>query len=140
MRSKAIEIEIDIELIHQEVLDSGVLDIEYSARGMSTPVEVAEDEVVERVGCNILWIHSDGFKPFLDEYFQYLTAVISVYNRATKTDHLNLYIEDIDAEESEYNYTDQEGITYRNVRFSELGEVNLAEVKFRRELENEINE
>ena len=116
MRSVGIEIEIDTSLIPQGILNSGILDIEFSSKE----------------NCNICWIHSDGYKPFLQEHFQYLGAAISVYNRVTGTDHLNLYVEtseDID----EYG-ENISGVKHKNIRFSELGSVNLPDVKFKRDL------
>ena len=116
MRSDGIEIQINKGLIPQEILDSGVLDIEYSSKE----------------GYDILWIHDDGYKPFLHEYFQYLNAGLSAYNRKTKTDHLELFIE-TEEELDEYG-VEIDGIKYENITFSNVGVADLSKAKFKREL------
>ena len=119
MRSTGIAIKIDISKIPQEVIDSGVLDIEYSSKEKK----------------HILWIHDDGFKPFLKEHFEHLSAAESAYNRKTKTDHLNIYIETT-GELTEFD-EGVEGVKYKNVKFSELGKTNLKKVKFKRNLKHD---
>lgn len=117
MRSDGIEIKIKLNQIPQEVIDSGVLDIEYSSKK----------------GYDILWIHDDGFKPFLEEYFQYLSAAEEAYNRVTKTDHLNIFIEDTTIDEYGIEI---DNIKYKNIKFSELGSIDLTKVKFKRDLKD----
>ncbi len=118
-RSQSIEIEIDINLIPQEITNSNTLDIEYSSK----------EEYF------ILWIHPDSsYKPFKQEHFQYLGAARSAYNRKTKTDNLNIYIE-TNGEVGEYD-EGVEGIIYKNLKFSELGLVDLSKLKFKRDIKN----
>jgi hypothetical protein len=118
MRSGGIEIKINLNQIPQEIIDSGVLDIEYSSKK----------------GYDILWIHDDGFKPFLEEHFQHLAAAEEAYNRKTKTDHLNIYLE---TEDELGEYDEQiDDIKYKNIKFSELETVDLAKVKFKRNLKD----
>jgi len=115
MRNSAIEIEIDINLIPENIQKE--LDIEYWKQKEQWT----------------LWIHRDGFKPFLKEYFQHMNAVISVYNRLTITDHLNIYIE-VD-EIDEYGIDTGE-IKYKQLTWTELktGQINLNNVLLRKEL------
>ena len=117
-RSEAIEIEIDEKLIPTEILESDtILDIEYSSKE----------------GHYVLWIHPDStYKPFKQEHFQYLSAGKSVYNRKTKTDHLNIFIETTD-ELGSYDI-EKDDIKYKNIKFSELGNIDLAKVKFKRKI------
>ena len=118
MRSKGIRIELDIEIVPQEIIDSEELDIEFS----------------HHLGMFILWIHSDGYKPIQPEHMQYLAAAKSVHNLITKTDHLNLYIETTD-DIGDYGI-ETESKKYKNIRFSELDTINLNNVIFKREIES----
>ena len=97
MRNTGIEIEVDINLIPEEIQE--LLDIEYSSKK----------------GYDVLWIHDDGYKSFTTDLFQYMSAAKSVYNRSTKTDHLNLFIETTDILDE--NDKEVDGIKYKNIRF-----------------------
>jgi hypothetical protein len=118
MRNTGIEIEININQIPPEIISSGIFDVEYSSKN----------------GYNVLWIHDDGYKPFLSGYFQYLGAALSAYNRKTGTDHLDLFIET--SEDIDEHGIEVDGVNNKNIRFSELGGINLQEVKFKRDVKS----
>lgn len=113
-RNTAIEIHIDITGIPQSILDK--YDIEYYAAKKTYA----------------LWLHPGGkYKPFDRELFNYLSGIKKVINRRTKTDHLDLFIEA--AEIDEFGIEINE-IKYKNIRASELQNVDLTKVKLKREL------
>jgi hypothetical protein len=116
-RSTGIELEIEFDLIPKEVLDSNELDIEFSSKE----------------GYYILWIHESGYKPLEKKHFENLNAAKSAYNRKTKTNHLNLFIETDDTI-GVYGMITEDNKKYKNIKFSELGVINITKVKFKREL------
>lgn len=120
-RKTAIELHIDTIILSSDYIDILKLnyDIEFSSK---------ED-------CFLFWIHQGNYKPFSKDLFLYLSAIKKVYNRETKTDHLNLFIEATKIEFDEYGI-EFDGIFYKNIRFSELqaGNVNIKKVKLKREL------
>ena len=80
-----------------------------------------------------LWIHADGYKPFERELFQYLFALKGVYNNKTKQDHLNLFIQSDAIDEFGVEI---DGVKYKNIKASELGNYDLGNVLTERELNN----
>ena len=79
-----------------------------------------------------LWIHDDNYKPFERELFQYMFALKGVYNNRTKQDHLDLFIEANEIDE--FGIQTINGTKYKNVRASELGTIDLSQVKLKRDL------
>ena len=108
-RNGGIEIHFTNGIIPHKIKDK--YDIEFSSKENS----------------DILWIHPDGWKAFDIELFDYLSHVTKVYNRATGTDHLNLFVE-VDEMVDKYGveiYTPTGIRKFKNIRWSEIGEYNL---------------
>jgi len=104
-RNTAIEIRIDTNNVPSEIMAK--YDIQYST---------AEKEF-------ILWV--SDYKPFNKELLQYLGNVKSVYNRVTKTDHLNLYYETDKQEQYGLEVYANNGVRYfHNIRWSEIGTID----------------
>lgn len=104
-RSNSIQINIDTSGIPNYIIQK--YDIQFSSK---------ENDF-------ILWIHD--LQPFNKELLQYLTNVKSVYNRTTKTDHLNLYIESDTIDEFGIEIYTSNGIRkFHNIRWSEIGTIN----------------
>jgi hypothetical protein len=114
MRNSGIEIKIDESLIPENIKNE--LDIEFSSKENAW----------------MLWIHDDGFKPFDKVHFQYMNAALNALNRKTGTDHLDIFLETND----ELTDKDKEvnGTKFKNIRFSELGNIDISKVKLKREL------
>lgn len=97
-------------------------------------------EFSSKENSEILWIHSNGFKPFARELFNYLGTVTEVINRVAlfegknNIDYLNLYIEGEVGEMGEV----VNGVTYKNIRWSELPTIDLGNVKLRKELAQQL--
>lgn len=58
--------------------------------------------------------------------------VRDVYNRRTKTDHLDLFIESPELDEYSLG-------NYKNIRWSEIMTIDLSQVKLKKEVEEIIN-
>ena len=119
-RDKSIEIRIsDISNIPDSVIKK--YDIAFSSKEQT----------------NILWIHPYGDIMFDRELMGYMQYVSSVYNRRTKTDHLDLYIE---ASEIDEYGTEVNEKKYKNIRWSEIitGKIDLTKVLLKKEI-NDIS-
>jgi hypothetical protein len=114
-RNLSIEIRIsDISNIPQTIIDK--YDIQFSSKE----------------NCYILWIHPDGYKSFDRKLLPYMQYVKSAYNRRTKSDHLDLFIES--KEIDEYGIIIGE-IKYKNIRWSEIMNVDLSKILLKKEIE-----
>lgn len=83
-----------------------------------------------------IWIHDDGHFQMTHEIMNYLITLLialkGVYNPVTKQDHLDLFIE---ADEiDDFGIQTINGTKYKNVRASELGTIDLSQVKLKRDL------
>lgn len=112
-RSTGIEYEIEISEIPLSIID--YLDIEYSSKE----------------NYYILWVHENDYKPLLSEYFECLGNIKSVYNRKTKTDHMNLFIETND---DIFDLITDDSVKYKNIRFSMLDTIDIAIIKTKKDL------
>jgi len=117
MRSTGIEIHFTNGTIPAAIKET--YDIEYSSK---------EDS-------KMLWVHSDGFKAINKEVYAYLANVTKVYNRATGTDHLNIYIESDTIDEYGIVHNDKK---YKNITWAEVstGTININDTLLRREVLN----
>ena len=117
-RNKSIEIRIsDISGIPEDIIKK--YDIALSSKQ----------------GCHILWIHpTPEYYPFDRELMQYLTAVKEVYNRRTKSDHLDLYIEALEIDEFGIEVNEKK---YKNITWNEIitGKVDMKKVILKKELD-----
>jgi hypothetical protein len=127
MRNTGIEIRVNKDALteteHQALLDDKEVDYQYNAQ----------------TGFWTLWIHNDGNFPFKRELFQYMHALIDVYNRATGTRHLNLFVEvnnkvDIDEYGKEIILEDGTVKYFKNLVPEDLFSINLNDIILKREL------
>ena len=114
----AIEIYVNIDLLTEQTITylKENFDFELNAKN----------------GKYTLWIHDDGNFPFERELFQYLPALIGVYNNRTKQDHLDLFIEASAIDE--FGIETIEGVKFKNIRASELQYIDLSKILLKREL------
>jgi hypothetical protein len=118
-RNKSIEVHFLNGSIPDGIKDK--YDIEYSSK---------EDS-------EILWIHPDGYKAFERELFQYLTTVTRVVNRRAlhlgkeNIDYLDLFIESEIIDEMGIEIG---GKKYKNIRWAEIGKIDLNNILLKREL------
>ena len=118
-RNTAIELHIDDYKLSQTELDTltKYYDIEYSSKEQSY----------------ILWVHlNSDYKPFSKDLFQHMNALKKAYNRYTKTDHLNLYIESDSIDEYGKKI---DLIKYKNIKSTELFFEDFDKIKTKKELE-----
>lgn len=83
-----------------------------------------------------LWIHDDGNFPFNRELFNYMHTLHSVFNRRTKTTHLDLFIEYGEKTEFGQEIYQEDGTIkyYRNLTIEEVFSEDLSKVLLKKEL------
>lgn len=122
MRSNAIAIYFDKEQVSDSTIES------LKMVGYDIEFDSSLNEYV-------FYSHNlDGkFKRMERDLFSLLPAVYRVQNRATGTDHLDLFIEVSEVNEGEI-IIDKEDKHYKNIRFSEIQNYDISKTILRSEL------